>query len=646
MQSGVRVGHSPGSWVRLPAAAPAGALLLAVVLLCGVGVFAASGVSRTVQSDAQARLRSNRDAAARALVHQANDFKTTVVTTATNTPVIDSLRTPTASPAILRGVQDQLSTLARSKSAPSVFMTDLQGRLVALYPAQPELIGRNFAFRDWFKGVSGTGRPYVSQAYRTLAKGHPLVVSVATPVFDGSRRVGYLAVLWQLDSVRAVSQGARADDGVTITVTDQQGQPLTGTPRVDERGQAIQVPVDATTRQALAGQNSSAVTAGRFQAAGPVTGLGWTVTAALPSAVALTPARNFQRGLFITLGVALLLVLAFTLLTWRVARRRAAEQARAAENVRTPTAAQDLVHTMMVSAPIGIALADLGGRFQVVNSSLCELLGHDETWFLAHRLQDVVHPDDAETEAKEHSRVLSGTRDSGVAKMRLIRADGTTVWVRRVAVLLRDEDGQASKLMVQAEDISAEHEAQEALAYRAFHDPLTGLHNRAWVLDILEADLRAATRQGHSVAALFLDLDNFKVVNDSLGHAAGDQVLSAVGERIAAALRPGDRVGRFGGDEFVIVIQDVRDEPDVLHCAERVSASIAADLQVQGHRVVPTASIGIAVSTSTSTPDGLLRDADSALFRAKASGRACWHVFDGTMHALAGGPIHPEIPNA
>ena len=311
------------------------------------------------------------------------------------------------------------------------------------------------------------------------------------------------------------------------------------------------------------------------------------------------------------------------------------EQKKAAEIARSLTAAEDLVRTVMASASIGIALTDSDGFFRVVNSALCDLLRHDEAWFLERRIRDLVHPDELEAVLQERAQFLAGSSGKTVASLRLVRADGATVWVRRVVVLVPGVEGEPNLLMVQVEDITAEHEAQEALAYQAIHDPLTGLHNRAWILDILKADLLAAKRLGTSVGALFIDLDNFKVVNDSLGHAAGDEVLTSVAHRIVGALRPGDRVGRFGGDEFVIVVQNVVDVLEVERFAERVSAVIAADLQVQGHRIVPTASIGIALSTSSSTPESLLRDTDSAMFRAKAAGRARWQFFDDAMHAQA-----------
>jgi diguanylate cyclase (GGDEF)-like protein/PAS domain S-box-containing protein len=337
----------------------------------------------------------------------------------------------------------------------------------------------------------------------------------------------------------------------------------------------------------------------------------------------------------VSLTIAPICDAAGTVVGTSVIARDMTEARKAAENARSLAAAEDLVRTVMASAPIGIALADLDGSFRVVNRSLCDLLGYDEAYFLVHRLPDFVHPDDAEEALQARARVIAGASNMGATKLRLVRADGATVWVRRVTVLLRDKDGEANLVMVQVEDITAEHEAQEALTYQALHDPLTGLHNRAWILDILAVDLRAAKRRGHPVGALFVDLDNFKVVNDSLGHAAGDEVLATVADRIVAGLRPGDRVGRFGGDEFVIVLQDVQDILDVERCAERVSASIAVDLQVRGHRIVPTASIGIATSASTSTSESLLRDADFALSRAKAAGRARWHFFDDAMHAQA-----------
>jgi len=311
------------------------------------------------------------------------------------------------------------------------------------------------------------------------------------------------------------------------------------------------------------------------------------------------------------------------------------EQKEASRNAQRLAAADDLLHTVMRSARIGIALADKDAHFVVVNSALCNLLGYDESWFLTHRLNDIIHPDDIEDALVSRRRILAGSKETLGAVLRLVRADGAKIWARRVAVLIPGGDGQADLLMLQVEDITAEHQAQEALAYQAFHDPLTGLHNRAWIMRILKGDLRAARRRGTSLGTLFIDVDNLKVVNDSLGHAAGDKVLAAVANRIKVAMREGDRVGRFGGDEFVIVLQDVYDAWDVEQCAERVSASVAANLKVQGHRIVPTVSIGIAMSTSESTPETLLRDTDSALFRAKATGRAHWQFFDAAMHAQA-----------
>ncbi|MEP7193649.1 MAG: bifunctional diguanylate cyclase/phosphodiesterase [Actinomycetota bacterium] len=311
------------------------------------------------------------------------------------------------------------------------------------------------------------------------------------------------------------------------------------------------------------------------------------------------------------------------------------EQVQAALNARSLIAAEDLVQAMMGSSSIGIALADKHGAYQVVNDALCNLLGYDAAWFLTHRLADVLFQEDAKKLLRNRARFLAGPHGTNETTLRLRRADGAAVWVRRVEVLIAGVHGEQDLLMVQVEDFTAEHAAQEALTHQAFHDVLTGLHNRAWILDILKVDLRAARRLGSSVGILFVDLDHLKIVNDSLGHSAGDKVLAEVARRIATAVRPGDRVGRFGGDEFVVVVQDVQDVVELEQCAERVSAAISADLKVDGHRIVPSASIGIGMSTPSSTRDSLLRDTDLALFRAKATGRGRWQLFDEGMHAQA-----------
>jgi diguanylate cyclase (GGDEF)-like protein/PAS domain S-box-containing protein len=186
--------------------------------------------------------------------------------------------------------------------------------------------------------------------------------------------------------------------------------------------------------------------------------------------------------------------------------------------------------------------------------------------------------------------------------------------------------------------------ALEDLRHNAMHDALTGLPNRVLLLDRLELALAQASGRGTQVAVLVCDVDRFKVVNDGLGHAAGDEVLRVVAERLMAQVRPGDTVGRFGGDEFVIVCPDVSELGSVVAIAERLGTAFAEPMRVLGTDLVATASIGIAIGAQTDAEaaPGLLRDADAAMYRAKARGRARYELFDDAMRARAGMRVRTE----
>lgn len=298
-------------------------------------------------------------------------------------------------------------------------------------------------------------------------------------------------------------------------------------------------------------------------------------------------------------------------------------------------ASERLFRTAMDASLVGMALTGLDGTFWVVNPALCRLLDRTEDWLLAHGADDVIHPEDLDRVRAVRAELATGAVGERVTEMRMLRADGAVLWTRRSGALIRAEDGTPDCLVLQWEDLTAEHHAQERLAYQAFHDPLTGLRNRAWMLDMLEGQLQAGDRETGSLGLLFIDLDDFKVVNDSLGHAVGDEVLCAVARRILRSLRPNDHAGRFGGDEFVVAVAGVSDRGQLDHVADRISRAVSEELLVAGHRVVPTVSMGIAIASPGMRPADLLRNTDAALYRAKAEGRKCWRFFDESMHARA-----------
>ena len=629
---GVRVRSAVRSRILHPLGVPVGLALLAVALLGGVATVAVHETNDTAQRDAQARVQSNRDAAVRALVRQADELKRSVGTWSGAKAVVEGLRAPT--PAGLIQAGDQLSILARTQDSPAAFVADLRGRNVAMYPSQPELLGKSFSFRDWFQGASRTGRPYVSSAYISAASGHPLVVGVAAPVLDGSRRVGYINVLWQLESVREVAEGSQRDDGVAITVTDQRGQLLTGTLIVDDRGQPQSAAVPATTKEALAGRSISTVSGGMIRVAGPVPGIGWTVTASLPSSVALAPARSFQRSLEMTLGLALLLVLLATGFAWRFARRRVAEREAMLNAEMALRASEDRFRRVFDESLNGELLVNSDGDVIRVNDTLAGLLGHEPHWFLGKPL---VFRFEDEADRTRILGLLEAGHGELRAEMALGHSDGRSLR-GLVALSWMHEHDDGRVLLAQIEDVTARRAAEQRLTELALHDELTGLANRRLLIERCEqAFTRARSGRGEStsVAALFIDLDGFKPINDRAGHDTGDQVLIAVAGDLLTTLRPTDTVARVGGDEFVVLLERDDGLAYLRTVAERITTTIRRQVTTDTDSLTLSASGGIArvdlAHEPEVSPEQLLRRADSAMYRAKERGRDQYDVFDSDL---------------
>lgn len=288
-------------------------------------------------------------------------------------------------------------------------------------------------------------------------------------------------------------------------------------------------------------------------------------------------------------------------------------------------------------APIGIALVSASGTWLKVNHALCNILGYSEKEFLEMDFQSVIFQEDlGDTLVKVHE-LVSGKAANCQMEQRYLHKAGHTVWASWSVSTASDSKSNVPNLIFQIQDITGKKLAEEKLQHEATHDILTGLPNRKMFMTRLTDALTISKRnRNYRVSILFIDLDRFKYVNDSLGHLIGDQLLIGIAERLRDCLRPSDLVARLGGDEFTILVEGNYDVTEVTRIAERIQHKFSLPFDLEGHEVYSSASIGILhASEQHFTAEDMMRDADTAMYQAKRAGKARHEVFDEKMHLAA-----------
>ena len=294
------------------------------------------------------------------------------------------------------------------------------------------------------------------------------------------------------------------------------------------------------------------------------------------------------------------------------------------------------LRTLFSNMNEGLAQVDQNEVIDFVNDRLCEITGYGRNEMLGKKTLDLFFDDEGrQLVAKANEERKKGI--SGQYEARIKKKSGELLWVLVSGAPIINEDGKFTGTLGMFMDISERKRIENQLLHDAFHDVLTGLANRALFMDHLRMTIeRAKSRHSNYYAVLFLDFDRFKVINDSLGHAEGDDLLKQIAGRLQAMTRTGDLLARLGGDEFVILLTEMLEADDAVTVAGRIQDDLKKPFYLCGNEVFISASIGIALSTDGHRQaDEMLRDADIAMYQAKANGKARYQVFDQEMRAQA-----------
>lgn len=279
-------------------------------------------------------------------------------------------------------------------------------------------------------------------------------------------------------------------------------------------------------------------------------------------------------------------------------------------------------------APIGMAIVSVEGRFIKVNQALSNIVGYSSDELVIRTFQEITYPDDLSDDLNYVQQLLSGKIYSYQMEKRYIRKDKTIVWVQLSVSLFRDEDNTPQYFIAQIEDITERKQHHEEVEHEANFDALTNLPNRRMLLSKLHQALANAERYQHLMALLFLDIDHFKKINDTLGHDAGDTILKEVALRLTNCLRQSDTVSRQGGDEFVIILPELKHQDDAELVAQKILNCFLKPININGIDIVVSTSIGVAVRVEQlpiSVVD-LMKRADMAMYEAKGAGRNRYHL--------------------
>ena len=286
-----------------------------------------------------------------------------------------------------------------------------------------------------------------------------------------------------------------------------------------------------------------------------------------------------------------------------------------------------------------VCLHDLDGRYLYVSPSCESLLGYRSDELLGQVPYTFFHPDDCDRVYREHLAALSGNPTP--TTYRMCQKSGSYIWFEALTKPIVDATGQIIQLQTTSRNVSERMQAQARLEYDALHDALTGLPNRLLLMERLELALNRAERsKEYRFAVIFLDLDRFKIINDSLGHLAGDQLLTSVAEKLRSIVRGTDLTVRLGGDEFVILLEEVAGVYEAVRVTKRIFAQLQTPLIIEGREVYTTASVGIVLGNQNYTQAShLLRDADIAMYRAKTKGTR-YEIFNPQMYTKALHRLH------